>query len=178
MLLDGSASETALNHEGSGRVWTKSTAMSTKRTGRLLAAVVICLAMAAGVVTDAAAGAFKTVSIRGGDQGTLIIDIRNNQGAVVIREGSYAVATILATKKRWQRFVDAWHEVQAAVDEGRAPNVSVLKMGDGRRIDFEVGNNVKMTLIDETSSRTFTIYPEDYEVFTDAIERVLAHLED
>lgn len=152
--------------------------MSIKTLGRLLAAVVTLLALAACAVTGAAANGFKSVSIRGGDQGTLVIDIRDDRASLSIRQGSYSIASILATKKRWQRFVDAWKQVQAAADDGRPSPVGVLKMGDNQRLDFETGKNVKITFIDDTSSRTFAIYPEDYEIFSDAIERVLARLPD
>lgn len=152
--------------------------MSTKTFGRLLAAVVICLALAACASTDATAEGFKTVTIRGGDQGALIIDVRDNKGSLSIRQGSYTIASVLVSKKRWQRLVDSWREVQLAADEGRPSPVGVLKMGENQRLDFETGKNVKITFIDDTQSRTFAIYPEDYEIFTDALERVLARLPD
>ena len=152
--------------------------MSTQNPTRVLAVILLLLTVGAFAPRKAAAEGIKPVNISNGEQGTLIIDIREKRGALVLRKDSYAVATLLMTKKRWQRLVDTWHVVQTTANEGRAPTITVLKMGEDKRLEIETGKNVKFTFIDETTSQTFTLYPDDFEVFNDAVEKVLSRLED
>lgn len=145
---------------------------------RLIAALICLLAVTVCAAVPAAAEGFRAVTIQGGDQGALVIDVRDKQGALLIRQGNYTITCILATKKRWQRLTAAWQDVQAAAEESRRPSMSVIKMNGDTRVSFEFDKNVKISLIDETRSTTFTIYSEDYEVFRSAIEKVLARLEE
>lgn len=153
--------------------------MHTLLKKRLLAAALTLLSLVTLAMPGVAADGFKPVTINGGDQGALIIEVRNNKGVLYVRTGSFAVATVNVSKKRWVRLIDAWHLARTAAEEGQSAVIGVFKVSDDKRVGIEVDKkNVKLSLIDDTSSRTFTLYAEDQPVFNSAIERVLEHLED